>query len=159
MFLFTLFFSAICCSSSLLSFWSWMTSAAATSPFCSTTEFSGEGCSLCSLFKALVDSSSSKTYKNKQWKGIMTVAAQEHSQGRKPDFFLVVQAGQNWRAPAHLPLFLESLTEWICNSTHISLMLSGQQALLYLQLQLINFFSCRFLFLHCLALTCFYVQL
>lgn len=44
-----------------------MTSAAATSPFCSTTEFSGEG--KCSLFKALVDSSSSKTYKNKQWSG------------------------------------------------------------------------------------------
>lgn len=45
------------------------------------------------------------------------------------------------------------------NCTHVFLMLSGQQALLYLQLQLINFFSCCFLYLHCLALPCFYVQL
>lgn len=40
----------------------------------------------------------------------MTFAAQEHSPGRKPDFLLVVQAGQNWEAHAHLPLFLR---EWI----------------------------------------------
>lgn len=65
----------------------------------------------------------------------------------------------NCGAPAHLPLFPGSLTEWICNCTHVFLMLPGQQALLYLQLQLINFFSCCFLFLHCLILTCFYVQL
>jgi len=100
-----------------------------------------------------------KTGNNKQWWSTLLVSqvTSKLAAWTAPDTYH--QAWQNW-ALLHTRAFSwEVWTDQLCNCTHVFLLFSGQQALLYLQPQSIDLLSCRFFFLHCSAITRFYVRL